>query len=720
MLKKTIALLLSITLLLGCTSCGKTVTTDSDSAALTDSGSNEAAQEKSEDTSSEVTDLAQSDETSDIDYTTGTPWLDIDLEGNVTADTEANLKDNFALAVNKEKILDLEIPEGYSSGGTVMNLILKATEDTKNLFKGDVPTDPEGKLAYDYYWLLMDWDSRNAEGIKPLKEVTDRVEDIETIDDLKDYILNTDLEDRFAKLWTGNSDADLMDTDNHLFLVSSCSLLLGDSAEYSKLTDYGKIKKDAITDLLQKLLTKLGYSEDEAGKKIENCFAFETLVAPTIGSNEFKKSPDYMSKIYNIYSYDDMRELQGNVPVLELFEKDGYPKEDKYMVMYPDYITKLNEVLTEDNLEIIKDYYICQDAVMSADSLDRECYEWIFDCNNAITGATGMLPDEDVFSQQVSNVLKWQVGKLYSVTYLKEEDRARISAMLDEVFDAYHEVIEDADFLSDETKQKAIEKLDSINKEVLYPTDWSAYASDGLTFKSKDEGGTLWDATKKIKAYELKKNLEEHSKPVNKTEWPSTPNKVNCSYSPIANTIYIYGAFCQGELYNSEMSDEELFGKIGWVAGHEISHAFDSSGAQFDKNGNMVNWWTDEDYAAFKERNDKLAAYYNNMHPWEGQDFLGDIMTGEAGADMAGMKAVLIMAKDKKDFDYDKLFRAVGDVWLTKGTLQDAYAQINNEHPMAYLRVNCTLQQFDEFLDFYDIKEGDAMYLAPGDRVIVW
>ena len=123
---------------------------------------------------------------------------------------------------------------------------------------------------------------------------------------------------------------------------------------------------------------------------------------------------------------------------------------------------------------------------------------------------------------------------------------------------------------------------------------------------------------------------------------------------------------------------------------------------------------------AFKKRNEKLAAYYNNMHPWEGQDFHGEILTSEAGADMAGLKVVLQIVKNKKNFDYDKFFHAVCDVWLRKASLQNSYQQIENEHPMAYLRINCTLQQYDEFLDFYDIKEGDGMYLAPEDRVNIW
>ena len=215
-------------------------------------------------------------------------------------------------------------------------------------------------------------------------------------------------------------------------------------------------------------------------------------------------------------------------------------------------------------------------------------------------------------------------------------------------------------------------------------------------------------------------SVKEYSEPVDKEEWGDAPQTVNCFYNPLNNSLYILGAYAQGGMYNSEMSDEELLAKLGTVIGHEVSHAFDSKGAQFDKDGNMANWWTEEDQAAFLERNQKMVAYYNAMHPWEGQDFYGSIMTGEAGADMAGMKVMLRIAAGMEDFDYDAFFRAFADAWLTKDTLQMAYIRINDVHPMLYLRINCTLQQFDEFLDFYGITEGDGMYLAPADRVIIW
>ena len=148
------------------------------------------------------------------------------------------------------------------------------------------------------------------------------------------------------------------------------------------------------------------------------------------------------------------------------------------------------------------------------------------------------------------------------------------------------------------------------------------------------------------------------------------------------------------------MCDEELYARLGTVIGHEISHAFDSSGAQYDKDGNLANWWTEADWAAFSERNEKLAAYYNAMQLWEGQGFHGSIMTGEACADMGGMKCMLRIAAGKTDFDYDVFFRSYAGLWMIKDSLQMAYARLNDNHPMGYLRTNCTLQQFDEFLDF--------------------
>ena len=257
-------------------------------------------------------------------------------------------------------------------------------------------------------------------------------------------------------------------------------------------------------------------------------------------------------------------------------------------------------------------------------------------------------------------------------------------------------------------------------RQIEQPDDWSKYSCEELNFSAKEEGGDYWTALEAIARFNLAKSIKDYSEPVDKEEWEATPHTVNCFYYPQQNGIYILGAFARGGFYSSEMSDEELYGALGTAIGHEISHAFDSLGSQFDKDGNMSNWWTEEDYAKFLERNEKMVAYYNAMHPWEGQDFYGSTMTGEACADMAGIKVMLQLAADHPDFDYDKFFRTFANNWLTKDTLQRAYARINDVHPMCYLRINATLQQYDEFLDCYGIKEGDGMYLAPENRVTIW
>lgn len=665
-------------------------------------------------------DMSDSSENA-IDYTTGTPWPDIDLEGVVTEDTPANLKDNFVLAVNKEKLLKLEIPEGYSNAGTFTDLSLQQAEDTKSLFKGERPESHDGALAYDLFGLLTDWDSRNEAGITPLKEMVDKMEAVSSLDALTAYFVETPPEEQIGSLWTFNPSVDQANSSRYLIAISDRGLLLKDSAEYTSPTPLGKIRKEAFSELAGKMLVKLGYSESEAEEKISNCFACETMLAASLLTSRECNEPDYYTKIYNVYSREDLEKAQGSLPILRTLEEtQGYPAADEYIVEQPAFIEKLNEIYTEENVPLIRDMLIVNAAIDHAAELDRECYEWYQESLNKIEGSTGALDDETAFFKFVSNALPWPVARLYCDRFASAADKERISKLIDEVLDTYHGILEGADFLSDETRAKAVEKLEAITKHVLYPDSWDKYSCEELNFASPEEGGTLWEAMKAIQKYDLAEEIRKYEAPVDKDIWPDPPQTVNCCYMPESNSVFIFAAFAKGAFYNENMSDEELYATLGSVIGHEISHAFDSTGAQYDKDGNMARWWTEEDYAKFLERNAKMVDYYNAIHPWEGQDLHGSIMTGEACADMAGVKAMLQIAAQKPDFDYDKFFRTYASIWLMKCTLQDTYRRIEDVHPLGYLRINCTLQQYDEFLDFYDIKEGDGMYLAPEDRVAIW
>ena len=666
---------------------------------------------------------AETEPDPNIDYTTGTPWLCSFLDGNVTADTPTpDLKDDFFLAVNKDDLASLQIPEGYSVCGTMYDVDMQADNDIKELFTDAPETDDhDAQLALNLYSLYMDWDTRNEIGVTPLKEGVEEVEAIDSIDALTEYLGRTPFEDQIGALYSVGTMSDLDDSAVHVLYVSQGSVLLDDPAEYRGLTAYGAAIKEARTKLADRMLQKLGYSEEEAAGKIENCLAFETELAEAMMTREEQGRPDYVEKINNRYTRDELEEAQGGLPVLATLEEAmGYPQADVYILFQPEWLAKLNELYTEENLVKIRDSMIVKAAISSAGSLDRECYEWSVECSNAISGSNGMLPDETVFSSQVANALPWPVSRLYTEKYLSQEDKDRISGMIDEIIEEYHGIIEEADFLSDETKEAAAGKLDAMGKGVLWPDEWSAYDSEGLEIDSAEDGGILWDAFKAVSRFAISKDIKEYPEPVDKDRWLYPPTAVNCYYNPQANNIVILGAFARGRLYDPEMSDEELYAKLGTVIGHEISHAFDSTGAQFDKDGNMNQWWTEDDLSAFKERNDKLVAYFDKIHPWEGQDYMASIKSGEACADMGGIKCMLRIAAKKDDFDYDEFFRAYADLWDAKGTLGTTYAYIRDSHPLSYLRVNCTLQQYDEFLDFYGIEEGDGMYLAPEDRVNIW
>ena len=323
-------------------------------------------------------------------------------------------KDNFALYVNKDKILNLKIPQGRPFGGAFMNLIQQQSEDVKNMFLGEAPEEHDAKLAFDLFWLMMDWDGRNALGVAPLKEEVDKVEQISTIDELMAYFVEYPAEKQLSSLWSTEVNPDLNDADRKVFWISDAGVLLGDSAEYKSLTDLGKIKKEAYSTLAKKILVKLGYSEQEAGQKIDNCLAFETMMADTIYTNEESQRPDYISRINNMYSREDLEKLQGKLPILaDLEVNQGYPAAEEYMVTAPEYFEKLNELCVEENLPLIRDMVIVSGVVSEAGNLDRECYEWNVECRNAIRGSTGIMDDETAFSGSVSESLVWPVARLY-------------------------------------------------------------------------------------------------------------------------------------------------------------------------------------------------------------------------------------------------------------------------------------------------------------------
>jgi putative endopeptidase len=292
-------------------------------------------------------------------------------------------------------------------------------------------------------------------------------------------------------------------------------------------------------------------------------------------------------------------------------------------------------------------------------------------------------------------------------------------AITKEIPDEYRVMLAEEDFLSEETRAEAIKKLDQMQLRIAKPDKWEDDSTLNIT--GGDEGGNLIKAQDEAGAFWISQLRDKVNQKVDRTYWTSKIQQVNAFYDPSQNCITLCGGILGGDLYNPNMSKEELFANVGDTIAHEISHAFDTTGSQFDEKGNLRNWWTEEDQKAFAARADKLAAYYDEIEPFQDVNCVGSQIEGEAIADLVAVKILLRIAGEDSSFDYDKFFRNFSESWRTITTAQsEYYTLLQDTHPLAYLSVNAVVQQFREFYDTYGIRKGDGMYLAPDQRLEVW
>ena len=569
--------------------------------------------------------------------------------------------------------------------GPAVDAQMQLAYDMVSMYMQDAPEGHDAQLAYNLYWMMMDWDSRNAVGVEPAKKLVDDFEALSSIEELSQYVVDTPYEQQLGCAWKSGGTINPNDSSSVLLAVMPMTPMLEDAGEYLEQTQMGALMSMAEGTLAQRMLVKLGYTEEEAAAKYQNCLDFEGMLATAMYPDSVKKTPEYFAMVNNFFSLEEMKELQGNVPILESLSAMGYADQEQYMVAEPEYVKKLNELWTDDNLQLIKDCFIVHGSRSFAVKLDRECYDWIQEYQGMMTGTAGASqPDEIMFTNMVSSQLPWPVAQLYSEKFLKQEDKDRIAGMVEEIRQAYHGILDEADWLSEDTRAKTVEKLEAIQKNVLYPDSWDAYSCENLNFAGPQDGGSLWDAWMEIDRYKQQQMVDLFDQPLDRTQWPdnATPNTYNCFYVPNFNSIYILGAYVRGLGDISAMSDEELYARLGTAIGHEFSHAFDPTGAQFDKDGNMNLWWTEEDAMAFAGKTARMAAFYSAIQPWEGMGYQGEIVTDEACADLAGMKVILRIAAGKEGFDYDAFFRAYADNYLTVMTPEVALQNMADIHDL--------------------------------------
>jgi predicted metalloendopeptidase len=360
---------------------------------------------------------------------------------------------------------------------------------------------------------------------------------------------------------------------------------------------------------------------------------------------------------------------------------------------------------------------------------DIETANWEF-YGKTLTGAVKQRPRTEKALQVVNGTVGEALGKLYVEKKFPAEAKAKAEAMIKNVIAAYENRINNVTWMSPETKIKAVEKLDKITVKIGYPDKWKDYSK--LQLKNPEEGGTYFDNVKSLSKWSHDKDLADLKKPVDKTTWGMSPQTVNAYYNPSYNEIVFPAAILQAPFYDYKADEAVNYGGIGAVIGHEISHGFDDSGATYDADGNLVDWWTSEDLSKFKDLGGALADQYSALEPLPGIHVDGKFTLGENIGDLGGINAAydglqLHLQKNGNPGLIDgytpeqRLFISWATIWRSKMRDEALKNQVKTDpHSPGIYRSYVPLLNLDTFYQAFNIKEGDGMFVAPDKRVKIW
>jgi putative endopeptidase len=653
-------------------------------------------------------------------------------------DTSVKPSEDFFKYVNGKWLDTNKIPDDRSRWGSFDELrqmtdedalsILKSAMGTnKDLEKINVVAGSDQEKAVFLFQTIMDTVSRNEQGIKPIKPYLEKIEAIQNSDDLQAYLIEMEPQGG-AGFFGFGVGADAKDSNKNAGYLGTGGLGLPDRDYYVKDDEDSKEKRQKYLAHITRMLQFLGDSEEEARAQAQQVLDFEIALAePKLDKVERRDN----RKTYNPTAIADLQNMVPAINWKAYFKGIGVTKLDTVIVSQPKYMKALNTILEQGNVSDWKAYlrWSAFNGAASRLSLTLEKANWDF-YNKELRGAKKQRPQEE----RALGTLNWTIGealgKLYVDKMFPAEAKGKAEKMIKNVILSFEGRINNLDWMSSETKQKAIEKLKATTVKIAYPDKWKDYSE--LEVASVETGGTYLTNMLNARKWNFKKSLDKLGKPVDKSEWGMAPQIVNAYFNPSYNEIVFPAAILQPPFYNYTADDAVNYGGIGAVIGHEISHSFDDSGARYDKNGNLNNWWTDGDLVQFEALGKALADQYSAIEVLPETYINGGFTLGENIGDLGGVLAAydamqMSFKADGKPENIDgftaeqRFFMSWATVWRTKMHDEALKNKIKTDpHSPGMNRAVQPLLNIDSFYEAFGIKEGDNMYIAPEDRVRIW
>ncbi|MDR5588971.1 MULTISPECIES: M13 family metallopeptidase [Clostridium] len=643
----------------------------------------------------------------------------------VNSKSEVRLEDDFYNYINDDWLSKAKLPKGYTTYSSFEEANIKVKQDLKNIIndirsnKNKYQDSSEEIKILNLYDNYLDENNKKTEGIKILRNYIENIHNIQTLDDFRNYLtdLNAFSTQSIINIGVG---ADLKNSTVNILYIGESDLGLNNSEYYIERNDLNKKIETEYKKYISKLYKLIGESRNNANKKADRFYEMEKKLAkniPTIKQNA--EDLDIIKKSYNIYSVKELDELASNIKFNEIFKKLNIDDPNKIVVNNPQYIKQLNKLMIENNIEDIKLFLETNILMKSSDYLSKDFRDASDGLSKTIYGIKDKISDEEKAINLVNSVLSEPLGKIYVKKHFSEDSKKEVETLTSEIIDNFKYRINNLEWMSEITKEKAVKKLNNINVKIGYPDVWRDYAQ--LTIKSHNNCGCLLENVLNVYSFQLKEELSLLNKEVERNSWEMSPQTVNAYYNPTKNEIVFPAAILQKPFYDIKNNKVENLGGIGAVIGHELTHAFDNTGSKFDECGNLNNWWTDKDYKEFNIRSKRVMDYYSHIQINSGEFVDGKLTSGENISDLGGVACIIDIANNINNVNLKELFKNYAIIWRGINTKEmESYLLKNDVHSPKKARVNIVLSQFEEFYNVYGIKQGDDMYVSPENRIKVW
>ena len=640
-------------------------------------------------------------------------------------------QDDFYNFVNGTWMKNAKIPDDKTRWGSFNELRENTDADVLAILK-KAANDPQLDTAADeakavqLYQLINDTVARNEQGVKPLQPHLKRIAAIASVEDIQSYLQET-LPRGNRALFSFGVSADAKDSNKNVPQLYAGALGI-ERDYYLKDDEDSKKIKAAYEEHVARMFGFVGKTAEEAAALAQQVVAVETQLAAARLDKVARRDP---AKRYNPKTTEELGEIAKSITWTSYFNAIGATGIESVVITDLGYFSALDEVMQNNSVEDIKAYlwWTLIDGTAGRLSMDMDRANWDF-YSKTLRGAIAQEPLEKRSIRTVNWTLGEALGKLYVAEKFPPEAKAQMKELVGNLVKAYEKRINDLAWMDAETKAKAIEKLEKTNVKVGYPDQWKDYSSLNLT--NAEGEATYFDAMINVAAFEFAENIAELGEPVDKSKWYMSPQTVNAYYNPPYNEIVFPAAILQPPFFDFTADAAVNYGGIGGVIGHEISHGFDDSGADYDAYGNLVNWWTDKDLEEFNSLGEKLADQYSAIEVLPDTFINGKFTLGENIGDLGGIHAAFdALALHHEDHGTpeaiegfsaeERFFLSWGTIWRAKIRDEALKNQVRTDpHSPGYNRATQPLKNMDAFYTTFNVQEGDGMYLPEAERVYIW